>query len=60
MMNLSSSAAWKPGHALAQQLLRFGRGVSTLVGLGVGVRVRDAARTHGAEFIAIIDAYFAF
>lgn len=48
----------KLGHALAQQLPRFGRGMSTLVGLGVGVRVRGAGRTHGTEFDASIDAYF--
>ena len=46
----------KPGHALAQQLLRFGRGVSTLAKLGVGVRIGGAGRTHGAEFDASIDA----
>jgi len=48
----------KLGHALAQQLPRFGRGMSALVGLGVGVRVRGAGRTHGTEFDASIDAYF--
>jgi hypothetical protein len=32
--------------------------MSTLVGLGVGVRVRGAGRTHGTEFDASIDAYF--
>lgn len=44
----------KPGHALAQQFLRFGRGVSALAGLGIGVRVRDAGRTHGMEIDASI------
>jgi hypothetical protein len=32
--------------------------MSTLMGLGVGVRVRGAGRTHGAEFNASIDACF--
>jgi hypothetical protein len=50
----------KPGHALAQQFLRFGRGVSTPTGLRIGVRGRGADRTHGAEFDASIDACFEF
>ncbi len=37
----------KPCHALAQQLSCLGRGASTRAGLGVGVRVRGASRTHG-------------